>query len=79
MNFTFGIITNGENDHYLNEVVNQPQLKKAMAYYLKDLPTTNFYINYIWGVDAQNKSSISDSEVTLEETLLRKYIRTLLS
>jgi hypothetical protein len=64
---------------YLNEVVNQPQLKKAMAYYLKDLPTTNFYINYIWGVDAQNKSSVSDSEVTLEETLLRKYIRTLLS
>ncbi len=64
---------------YLNEVINQPQLKKAMAYYLKDLPTTNFYINYIWGVDAQNRSNVLDSEVTLEETLLRKYIRTLLS
>ncbi len=62
---------------YLNEVINQPQLKQAMVYYLKDLITTNFYINYIWGADAQNKSSVADSQITLEESLLRKYIKLL--
>ena len=64
--------------YYLNEVITQPQIKQAMVYYLKDLATTNFYINYIWGVDAQNKSSQIDDQITLEESLLRKYLRLLI-
>ena len=65
--------------YYLNEVITQPQIKQAMVYYLKDLATTNFYINYIWGVEAQNKSSQMDDQITLEESLLRKYLRLMIN
>lgn len=63
---------------YLKEVINQPQLKQAMVYYLKDLPTTNFYINYIWGTEAQNRTSQMDDQITIEESLLRKYLKLLM-
>ncbi len=62
----------------LNEVVNRPDLKKVMVYYLKDLPTTNFYINYIWGPDIENRTKEVDSQVTMTESALRKLIAKLL-
>ena len=63
---------------YLTEVLNRPELKKVMVYYLKDLPTTNFYINYIWGPEAERQTMGIDNQVTLEERLLRKYIKSML-
>lgn len=63
---------------YLAEVVNRPELKKAMVFYLKDISKTNFYINYIWGPEAERQTMGIDNQVTLEERLLRKYIKSML-
>lgn len=60
---------------YLDTVRSNPQIKQAMVYYLKDLPTTNFYINYLWGSDIQSQSSQMDNQITLEENLLKKFIK----
>lgn len=60
---------------FLDTVRSNPQIKQAMVYYLKDLPTTNFYINYLWGSDIQSQSSQMDNQITLEENLLKTFIK----
>jgi hypothetical protein len=65
--------------YLLNEVLVNPGIKQALVYYLKDLSVVNFYINYIWGQEAMNKSNIVNDQITIEESLLRKYLKMLIN
>ena len=65
--------------YLLNEVLVNPGIKQALVYYLKDLSVVNFYINYIWGQEAMNKSNVIDNQITIEESLLRKYLKLLIN
>jgi hypothetical protein len=54
--------------YLLNEVVINPQIKKALTFFLKDINTVNSYINFLYGSEIEN-------QLLTVESILRKYSR----
>ena len=55
----------------LNEVINNPQIKKALVYFLKDMNVVNSYLGFLYGSEIENT-------LVFTESTLRKYIKKLL-
>jgi len=52
----------------LNEVISNPQIKKALIFFLKDVSVVDSYINFLYGSDIN----------IMNEALIRKYIKSIL-
>jgi len=55
----------------LNEVVENPQIKKVLVYFLRDISVVNSYINFLYGSEIEN-------QLLTVESVLKKYIKNLL-
>jgi hypothetical protein len=55
----------------LNEVVSNPQIKKILVYFLKDVSVVNSYINFLYGSEIEN-------QLLTVESILRKYVKSIL-
>ena len=55
----------------LNEVVTNPQVKKVLIYFLRDISVVNSYINFLYGSEIEN-------QLLTVERVLRKYSRNII-